>query len=113
MPDTTEPVFFLLPDGTEISDDPRWREQKFREKIDAENAELKRSAEKAAREQIKNDKSSTSEMPEEDAEISGKAISFGHMTVEQLKEEAAERDLDISGIKKKSELVALLEQSEE
>ena len=110
MPDEPNPVFFLMPDGTEISDDPRWREQQFRKRIDSEQAELKASVEKAAREQLLSDQASTLTLPEEAEEISGKRSPLDDMTVEQLKAEALELDLDISGIKKKSELIALLKE---
>lgn len=119
MPDTDEPVVFLLPDGTEISDDPRWKAKKFREQIEQQNANLQAQADFSAKEQARlfaeEDASRAevnAESEEEEDEGDHAESAFSGLTVAELKKEASERDLDLAalGVKKKSELIAALEQ---
>lgn len=119
MPDTggpdDPPVVFLLPDGTEISNDPRWQAQKFKEQVERQSHNLAEQARFAAEEQAKADALARAEEEGEDDEEDSEAAplsDYDHMTVPELKELADERDLDYSGLKKKSELVDLLKNSE-
>ena len=120
MPDTggpeDPPVVFLLPDGTEISDDPRWRAQQFKNQMEQQSANLAAQAKFAAEKQVADDaRRRAAEIPDSEPEDEEpeQVTDYSLMTVQELKEVAAERDLDISGIKKKSELVDLLNSTEE
>lgn len=117
MPDMDDaPVFFLLPDGTEISDDPRWKANKFRSQLEQQSANLAEMARFAAEEQARQDAILRAEEEGEDdpEDMEPEVLSkYDQMTVPELKAAAKELDLDITGLKKRSELVNLLRTAEE
>lgn len=115
MPDTDdlEYVVFLLPDGTEVSNDPRWKTKQFKDQIERQNASLKAQADYAAKaqaERFAKEAGLAEEDPKEEDEADGPSDGFDDLTVPELKQEAEERDIDLraAGVKKKSELVELL-----
>lgn len=71
MADNDEIVFFNMPDGSKVSNDPRFNPEDYEEGEDAG--------------------------------------SYANMTAKELKAEAEKRDIDISGMTKKSEIVEALE----
>lgn len=127
MPDTDdlEYVAFLLPDGSEISNDPRWiKKQHFKQVTDQNAAE--NAANSAVQEQLAQYRARAEAA---EAELAAQKASgeiddedlgddpenhFDQMTVKELQAEAAERDIDVAKIPhagerlKKSELVAAL-----
>jgi hypothetical protein len=106
---TTEsdaPVVFEI-DGVEVSNDPRWHEQQELTRLQAiltENAnrtvtELKAAA-TAVTDAVKASKDGQHKVVED----------LTLLTVPELKQMAEDRKLSLEGIKKKSQLVALLEE---
>lgn len=121
--ETKEPVVFLLPDGTEVSNDPRFYEEKMRQQILEQQRELlTKSTENTGRatgpsprggdvstfsgRDIQDPDGARQAAKEESEEGSDEeqGDQYDDMTVEELKAEAEARNIDISGVRKKSEL---------
>lgn len=83
MSDT--PVTFNMPDGSVVSNDPRYYAQLQREQVEAQAAAAL----------------------VEDVEL-GDALDWSHMRVVELRDEAVARGLDVTGLRKRSEFIALL-----
>jgi hypothetical protein len=91
--DSEGPVVFLRPDGTEISNDPRWHAQKLAQDLQGQAA-----AQSPAPPELN---------PEDPATWSGKP--YPEWNGKALAKEARSRGLETKGLTKKSEFVALLE----
>lgn len=116
MGDTSSPVYFNLPDGTQVTADPRVAQAAFAQQMEEQEAELQRLADEAAEENRKaeDDLNAPSEVPEDaDGSLKDRVGSdWAHMTAAQLKAEAQRRELDITSLKKKSELILVLEEDD-
>lgn len=119
MPDSEEAVVFYLPDGTEVSNDPRWKAKEFANQLEQQNAVWQAQAQAAARQEAKrfSEKESgqaeeESDEVEEDDSSDHSESEFAGLTVAQLKREAAERDINLkkAGVRTKTELIAVLEE---
>jgi hypothetical protein len=88
-------VKFLLPNGTEVSNDPRFYQEDMRKQLEAQAKALLEQREPAAE----------ADEDEEEQEPS----KYDAQTGKELKAEAEKRGLELKGITKKSQLVALLE----
>jgi hypothetical protein len=115
MPDSDKPVVFLLEDGTEISNDPRWKAAQFADQLDRQNAVWEAQAQAAARQEAKLFAEKAGEGEDDVEEDDGgdhSGSDFSGLTINQLKSEAAERDIDLkkAGVKTKTDLIALLEE---
>lgn len=122
-------VVFLLPDGTEVSNDPRFYEQKMREQILAQQRELlANSTENTGAAtgpspkggdtlsfsgQDIQDPGGTTEEDDEDVDHFDPEVPYKEQKVGALKAEAERRQIDLTGIKKKSELIQRLEDYDE
>lgn len=127
MPDTDdlEYVAFALPDGGEISNDPRWIKKQHFEQVTADNA-AHNAAASAVAEQLAQYRARAEAAEaklaaqEESGSIEEEDLGddpenhFDQMTVKELQAEASERNIDVAKIPhagerlKKSELVAAL-----
>ena len=108
MAKETDPVIFFDAEGNEISNDPRWI---MKQQADALQAQVDAQAEVATpSDQTPVDVGSGGEdKTEDETEEDSESVDYSEMKADELKALAKDRELDLSGITKKSELVALLE----
>lgn len=101
MGDTKEPVVFLLPDGTEISNDPRHADAKMRAQLEQQMATFYPNSGNTR--VILDD-----EAEDEESEDEGDGLEY--LTADELKAHVQELkdqgiEVNTAGVKKKSELV--------
>ena len=118
--ETDDVVVFLLPDGTEVSNDPRFYEKKMREQILAQQRELLTQSTvntgaatgpgpkggdtiSFSGSDIQNPGGATDE--DDDVDTFDPEAPYESQKVGALKAEAERRQIDLTGIKKKSELI--------
>lgn len=119
MPDMEDVdyVVYYMPDGSEISDDPRWKAEQFKNQLARQDANLKAEADYAAARQAEdfakaNGQAEESEDDsEEDDEEDDSPDDLSAKSVADLKELAEENQVDLSGVKRKSELLSRLRES--
>lgn len=103
MGDTKEPVVFLLPDGTEISNDPRHADAKMRAQLEQQMATFYPNSGNTR--VILDD-----EAEDEESEDEGEDDGLEDLTADELKahvQDLKDRGIEVNtaGVKKKSELV--------
>ena len=100
-------VKFKLPDGTEVSNDPRFYQRDLQKQLDEQAKALLAIREPKGKE-TRSAGEQTDEGLEQAEDESEVTDSYDSDNVKTLKAEAERRELDLSGITKKSELIALL-----
>jgi hypothetical protein len=120
-PEEDEVVTYLLPDGTEVSNDPRFHESKMRDQLLAQQREmLTQSVENSGRATVPSTPGSDTstftgrdiQNPEASAR-EAESTTYEKMSVADLKELAEQRQVDMTGVTKKSELVQRLKDDDE
>lgn len=119
MPDMEDVpyVVYYMPDGSEISDDPRWKSDQFKNQLMRQDANLKAEADFAAARQAEdfakaNGQAEESEDDsEEDDEEDDSPDDLSGKSVADLKELAEENQVDLAGVKRKSELLVRLREA--
>jgi hypothetical protein len=98
-------VKFNLPDGTEVSNDPRFYQQDLQRQIDEQAQALL-----AVREPKGKEAPSDTEQTDENVAGAGQEESqYASDSAKELKAEAERRGLEVSGLTRKSQFIALLE----
>ena len=97
----TDPVIFLMPDGSEVSNDPSFGFQRQAEDAaSSREAELRAEIEAELRAKIEAERRGEAE----DADADDDNDEFSNLGGKELKELAEERGVDISGLKKVGEV---------
>lgn len=111
MPDSKDIVTFLTPTGEEISNDPRYHQEKMRQQVEAQMQVQEVEQPAQVPPQPNPDDMTSEEDTDEDNEDNEDDDGLESMSGNELKAVAAEEDVDTKGLTKKSELIAAIREA--